>query len=56
MLLFFKDILMGWASGASLIYYVIVGLTGINFVVELLSNLILSSAITRIIGISRKII
>lgn len=56
MLLFFKDVLLGWASGASLIYYVIFGLTGINFVVELLSNLILSSAVTRIIGISKKII
>lgn len=56
MLLFFKDVLLGWASGASLIYYVIFGLTGINFVVELLSNLILSSAVTRIIGISKKIV
>ena len=56
MLIFFKDILLSWASGASLIYYVIFGLTGINFLVELLSNLVLSSATARIIGISKKLI
>ena len=49
MLLFFTSALESWASGQGLLYYVIFGLTGINFLVELAVNLVLSSGITAII-------
>lgn len=49
MLLFFTSTLESWASGQGLLYYVIFGLTGINFLVELAVNLVLSSGITTII-------
>ncbi|MBR5307523.1 MAG: ECF transporter S component [Clostridia bacterium] len=53
MLIFFKDTIIGWsvASGsASFGTYVIFGLCGINFVVELCVNLLLATAIKTIIG------
>lgn len=49
MLLFFTSALESWASGQGVLYYVIFGLTGINFLVELAVNLVLSSGITTII-------
>ncbi len=49
MLLFFTSALESWASGHGLMYYVIFGLTGVNFLVELAVNLVLSSGITAII-------
>ena len=51
MLVFFNSVLNGWAeaSGQALILYLIIGLTGINFLVELAVNIILSSGITHII-------
>jgi len=54
MLVFFFDTLNGWAGGANLISYIIVGLTGVNFLIELAVNLILSSAIVRIIKVGKK--
>lgn len=49
MLLFFTSALETWASGQGLLYYVIFGLTGINFLVETAVNLVLSSGITTVI-------
>lgn len=49
MLTFFTSALESWANGQALLFYVIFGLTGINFVVELAVNLVLSSGITTII-------
>ena len=49
MLLFFTSALESWASGQGLMYYIIFGLTGVNFLVELGVNLVLSSGITSII-------
>ncbi len=49
---FFRSTLEGWAAddGApSVVYFIIFGLCGINFVVELALNLVLSSGIERII-------
>ena len=48
MFLLFKDVLYVWAGGKNVIVYVIVGLAGINFLVEFIVNLILSPAILRI--------
>ena len=49
MLVFFLQTLESWASGQAMLYYLIFGLTGINFVIELAVNLVLASGITRII-------
>ncbi len=51
MAVFFFAQLGDWAAaeGQAIGYYIIVSLTGLNFVVELLVNLLLSSGITRII-------
>lgn len=45
MLLFFKDTLTAWANGADLVYYVIFGLIGINFIIELVINAVLSPVV-----------
>lgn len=55
MLIFFKDTIFGWSAGSpSFAYYVIVGLCGINFVVELVVNLVLSTAISTIVKAVKK--
>lgn len=54
---FFLDTVKTWASGAeatSLVAYLFFGMTGFNFLVELGVNLVLSTAIVRIIQIGRK--
>ncbi len=55
MLIFFMDTLSGWAGGQNMMLYLITGLTGVNFLVELAVNLILASGISRIIRAARKI-
>ena len=50
---FFYDTLVAWAGGSDLIYYIIFVLTGVNFVLELAINLVLSTVIVRVVG-SRK--
>ena len=54
MLVFFFDTLSGWAGGQNLLLYIIVGLTGVNFLVELAVNIVLSSGITRTIRAGKK--
>ena len=54
MLLFFNDTLVSWAGGSPLLSYIILVLCGLNFLVELGTNLVLSTAITRIIRIAKK--
>ena len=48
--LLFHDILVTWAAGSELIYYIVFVLTGINFVLELVLNLVLSTVIVRVVG------
>ena len=48
--LLFHDILVKWAAGSELIYYIVFVLTGINFVLELVLNLVLSTVIVRVVG------
>ena len=54
MLVFFFDTLNSWAGGQDLLFFIIVGLTGVNFLVELAVNIVLSSGITRIIRAGKK--
>ena len=54
MLVFFFDTLSGWASGQNMLVYIIVVLTGVNFLVELGVNMLLAAGITRIIRAGKK--
>lgn len=54
MLVFFFDTLSGWAGGQNMLLYIIMGLTGINFLVELGVNVLLAAGIERIIRAGRK--
>jgi len=55
-LLFFKDTVAGWASGDGMTFisYMFIGLAGLNFIFELLTNVILSNAICSILAIFDK--
>lgn len=55
--LFFMDTINGWAAAAGFANagsYMIMALVGVNFLVEMALNIVLSSAIIRIINISKK--
>ena len=54
MLLFFKDTLSAWAGGTDLLTYIILGLTGVNFLIELGVNLVLSPIVVKIIEAVKK--
>ena len=49
MFLFFRSTLTSWSGGTDTLNYIIFGLTGINFLVEVAVNMVLSSGITSII-------
>jgi len=49
MALFFHDKLVEWAAGANLVYFVFIGLIGLNFLIEMVVNVALSPIIVRII-------
>ena len=49
MLVFFMSVLELWSSGQTLLNYILIVLTGFNFLIELAINMILASAITTII-------
>ena len=48
MFLFFKDILVVWAGGTNLVTYILVGLVGVNFVIEFTANLIAAPSLLRV--------
>ena len=54
MLAFFMDTLAAWAGDTNIVTYVILGLAGLNFLVEFLINTILSPAIVRIVDVVKK--
>ena len=54
MFLLFKDTLYAWAGDTAVITYVLLGLAGLNFLVEFLINTILSPAIVRITAVVGK--
>lgn len=55
MLLFFKDTLTVWANGANLAYYIIFGLIGVNFLIELALNAVLSPVIVSVSRVLKKL-
>lgn len=54
MLLFFRETLAQWAGGSDLLTYIILGLTGVNFLIELGVNMILSPVVVKIIDAVKK--
>ena len=54
MLIFFNEALISMAGGTEVMSFIIFGLTGVNFLVELGVNLILATAITRVIKVLKK--
>ena len=51
MLAFFTDTLYNWAGGKPILTYILFGLVGLNFLVELGVNLLLATGITQIIKV-----
>lgn len=54
MLLFFKDTLNAWAGGQDILLYIIFGLTGVNFLIELGVNIVLSPVVVQIVNAVKK--
>lgn len=54
MLLFFKDTLTTWAEGKPIMLYILLGLAGLNFLIEFIINIILTPAIIRIVDVVKK--
>ena len=54
MLTFFKDVLAAWASGGDIIAYVLTGLVLMNFVPELILNVVFGTAGHTIIHVVKK--
>lgn len=51
---FFMDTIKSWAGDAPVFKYMIVGLVGFNFILELAINLVLNPVIVRIVDIGKK--
>ena len=54
MLLYFKDTLTIWADGKPIMLYILLGLAGLNFLIEFIINIILTPAIIRIVDVVKK--
>ena len=54
MLIFFRDTLYAWAGSTSVVIYIFTVLVGINFLIEFLTNIILTPAIVRIVDVVGK--
>lgn len=54
MMIFFMSTLQSWAGGQAMMYFIFIGLAGVNFLIELCVNMILSSGITRILSASKR--
>jgi uncharacterized membrane protein len=54
MTLLYRDILTMWAGDTPLLYFTIIGLTGVNFLIELGVVIVLAPTIVKVIQIGRK--
>lgn len=50
----FYGILVEWAGGTDLLYYIVFGLVGVNFLIEFALNAVLSPVVVRIVNALRK--
>lgn len=55
MMVFFKDVLVSWAGGSDVVYYVFTGLVGWNFVIEMVINIIAAPMLYRVSKAVKKI-
>ena len=53
LLLFFRDVLAQWAGDTDILFFAIIGLTGVNFLVELGVNMILCPVIVKVVNAVR---
>ncbi|MBQ7821500.1 MAG: ECF transporter S component [Clostridia bacterium] len=51
---FFMDTITQWAAGGNIVYYMLIGLVGGNFLFELGANIILSPVVVRLLNIRNK--
>ncbi|MBQ9964158.1 MAG: ECF transporter S component [Clostridia bacterium] len=51
---FFQDTLVAWAQGQNVVYYVLTGIILVNFVPELILNIVLAPVAQRVIAAVRK--
>lgn len=54
MMIFFKDTLKTWAGGSDVLYYIIFGLTGVNFLIEVGTNMLLCPVVAKIMDAVKK--
>ena len=54
MMIFFRDALVAWAGDTPVLYYIIFGLTGINFLIEVGVNVVLSPVVVKIVDAVKK--
>jgi len=54
MVLFYNDILTEWAAGTSALSFIIFAIAGVNLIIELGSNIVLSPVASRILNIKAK--
>ena len=55
LMVFFKDVLVSWAGGSDVVYYVFTGLVGWNFVIEMVINIIAAPMLYRVSKAVKKI-
>lgn len=51
--IFFLDTITSWAGDANAFIYIITGLIGVNFIVELIANLVLSSVVVMVVNYAK---
>ena len=54
MLAFFNQTLTAWAGGKPIMVYILVGLAGVNFLIEFIINIVLTPAIIKISDVVKK--
>ena len=54
MIIFFKDTLTVWAGGTDILYYIIFIMTGVNFLVEVGTNIVLCPVVSKIMDAVQK--
>lgn len=54
MIIFFKDTLTAWAGGTDILYYIIFIMTGVNFLVEVSTNIVLCPVVSKIMDAVNK--
>ena len=54
MMIFFKDTLAAWAGGSDILYYIIFVMTGVNFLIEVATNMVLSPVVMKIMDAVKK--